>query len=67
MSTQPPELDLRAILEVLNRHGVAYVIVGGVAAGAWARLVDIPIPATYDVDFTPDTAPDNLDRLSPAS
>jgi hypothetical protein len=65
-SAPPPELDLRAILEVLNRHQVAYVIVGGVAAGAWARLANVAVPATYDVDVTPETDAPNLDRLSRA-
>ena len=31
----PPELDLSRIVEVLDRHGVEYLIVGGHAARAY--------------------------------
>ena len=47
------------MVEVLDRHGVAYVLVGGVAArlhGA-SRL-------TWDLDLCPAWEPDNLDRLA---
>ncbi|MGH9303611.1 MAG: hypothetical protein ACRDZ5_04255 [Acidimicrobiales bacterium] len=30
-------LDIARIVEVLNRHKVDYVIIGGVAAEAWAE------------------------------
>ena len=50
-----------AFVEVLNRHGVRYVVIGGAAAQfAVAGVV------TYDVDFTPATDPANLVRLSGA-
>src|SRR4051812_39536568 len=53
--------DGGAILEVLHRHDVAFVLIGGFAAAAQGS----PIP-TYDVDITPDGSPENLARLSAA-
>jgi hypothetical protein len=58
--TTPLRAD--AIVEVLNRHGVRYVVIGAYAAIAQQA----PIRATRDIDFTPDTSPDNLERLSAA-
>ncbi len=49
------------MVEALDRHGVVYVLVGGVAArlhGA-SRL-------TYDLDLCPAWHPDNLERLATA-
>jgi hypothetical protein len=57
-----PPLNAAAIVEVLNRHGVCFVVIGAFAAIAQQA----PIPATRDIDFTPDTAIDNLNRLSAA-
>jgi hypothetical protein len=57
-----PALDAAAIAEVLNRHHVRYVIIGAYAAIAQQA----PIPATRDIDFTPETSLDNLQRLSRA-
>jgi predicted nucleotidyltransferase len=56
-----PEFAFERILEGLNRHGVRFVVVGGVAAVAQGS----PLP-TEDVDVTP--APDraNLERLASA-
>ena len=48
-----PELDPGAIVRALNRHGVRYVIIGGIAV----HLHDLPVPATVDIAFTPDGAP----------
>lgn len=56
-----PPLDAERIVEVLDRHGVVYVLVGGVAArlhGA-TRLTD-------DLDLCPAWHPDNLERLATA-
>lgn len=50
-----------AILEVLARHDVAYVLIGGFAAVVYGS----PFP-TNDVDITPSAAGDNLARLSAA-
>jgi hypothetical protein len=57
-----PQLRAAAIVEVLNRHEVRYVVIGAYAAIAQQA----PIPATRDIDFTPDTSPENLERLSAA-
>jgi hypothetical protein len=59
--TAPP-LRASAIIEVLNRHGVRYVVIGAYAAIAQQA----PIRATRDIDFTPDVSADNLERLSAA-
>jgi hypothetical protein len=53
--------DPEKLLHVLNRHGVAYVVVGGMAAVAHGS----PLP-TEDVDVTPARDRDNLDRLAAA-
>ncbi|MGH3446983.1 MAG: hypothetical protein ACRDQA_26840 [Nocardioidaceae bacterium] len=55
------ELDLSGLLGVLDRHGVAYVLIGGIAAVTHGS----PFP-TEDLDITPAVAPDNLTRLSAA-
>jgi hypothetical protein len=60
------DLDIAAIIETLNRHGVIYVVVGGVAAQVWAMSVGVNIPPTTDIDVTPARDTENLDRLSAA-
>jgi len=55
-------LNAAAIVEVLNRHGVRYVVIGAFAAIAQRA----PIPATRDIDLTPDSSAENLARLSQA-
>jgi len=57
-----PELNAAAIVEALNRNQVRYVIIGAFAAIAQQA----PIPATRDIDLTPETGPENLARLSQA-
>jgi hypothetical protein len=53
--------DVPAFVSVLNRHGVRYVVIGGfVAQGFISDYV------THDVDFTPATDRENLNRLSAA-
>jgi len=54
----PPLPDVAAILEVLVRHEVDFVVIGGVAV-AYHGFVR----ATRDVDVIPSPAPDNLKRL----
>ncbi|MHB8325735.1 MAG: hypothetical protein ACYDEA_01585 [Candidatus Dormibacteria bacterium] len=49
------------VIEVLNRHGVAYVIIGGFAAAAQGSSL-----STGDIDVTPERSPENLARLSEA-
>jgi hypothetical protein len=55
-------LNAAAIINVLNRHGVRYVVIGAFAAIAQRA----PIPATRDIDLTPDSSAGNLTRLSKA-
>lgn len=49
------------ILETLHRHGVDFVLVGGLAAVAHGSSL-----ATADVDITPRRRTDNLERLAAA-
>ncbi len=61
-SLEIPELpDLPAFVEVLNRHRVRYIVIGGAAV-----QFSIPDVVTHDVDFTPATDTENLVRLSGA-
>lgn len=53
--------DPEPILEVLSRHGVLFVVIGGYAA----YLQEAPF-VTYDIDVTPQKTIENLDRLSAA-
>ncbi|TFV64472.1 hypothetical protein E4P41_00915 [Geodermatophilus sp. DF01-2] len=53
--------DAEPVLAVLERHNVEFVVVGGYAA----RLHGAARP-TSDVDVTPRTTRDNLDRLASA-
>jgi hypothetical protein len=57
-----PPLNAAAIVEVLNRHDVHFVVIGAFAAIAQQA----PIAATRDIDLTPETTFDNLNRLSDA-
>jgi len=58
MSRPDPPYDTAAILSALQRRGVRFVLIGGVAAVAHGSPL-----LTEDFDITPDTAPDNLDAL----
>lgn len=62
MSDQPPALDAEAIIAVLNAHSVEYVVIGAFAAQAFGA----PVPPTLDIDFTPASSPENLERLASA-
>jgi hypothetical protein len=53
------EFDLRALLEVLHRGKVRFVVIGGVAVGAHGY-----VRGTEDLDLVPDPDPSNLDRLT---
>lgn len=59
--TAPVELDAERIFDVLARHAVHYVVIGGFAA-----VLHGLARATEDVDITPATEPDNLERLAAA-
>ena len=55
------ELDLPRLFEVLHRHGVVYVLIGGLAAVFHGS----PFP-TEDADITPRKDRPNLSRLAAA-
>jgi hypothetical protein len=54
-------LDIGRLLETLARHGVEYVVIGGVATQVHGQR-----RTTMDLDVTPDPAPENLRRLAAA-
>ena len=56
-----PPLDSESLVDMLDRHGVAYVLVGGLAAIAHGA-----VRATFDVDIVPRWKRDNLDALARA-
>jgi hypothetical protein len=56
-----PEFDPQPILEVLNRHGVDYVVIGGLAGTALGSAY-----ITYDVDVAYERSLANLERLAAA-
>ena len=57
---QPP-FDPLGLLAALERHRVAYVVIGGLA-----RVIQGTDELTRGVDIAPSTKPDNLRRLSSA-
>ncbi len=57
-----PDVDVAGIIGALTRHDVRYVVIGGFAA----ELHGVAIPPTRDIDVTPATGGDNLDRLAAA-
>lgn len=54
-----PELDIRGILAELNREGIEFLVIGGVAVGFHGY-----VRATKDVDIVPAPDPQNLERLA---
>jgi hypothetical protein len=58
---EPPPIDPVAVLAALARHGVRFVLIGGVAA----NVHGYPLP-TEDVDIAPETSAANLRRLAAA-
>jgi hypothetical protein len=54
--------DPEATVRILNKHGVRYVVIGGIAA----QLHDLPVPATVDIDVTPALDLKNLESLANA-
>ena len=59
--TAAEQFDPMRIIEVLDRHHVEYILVGGYAAQLYGSR-----RPTYDIDITPSTTQQNLDRLSAA-
>ena len=57
-----PDVDVGVMLEILDRHDVEYIVIGGFAI----ELHDVAIPPTRDVDITPAQSPANLRRLAEA-
>jgi len=53
-----PRTDFARILEILRRHRVRFILVGGVAA----VIEGVPV-STFDLDIVHDRASDNLTRL----
>lgn len=51
-------LDFAAILQVLARHAVDFIVVGGVAGAVHGSPL-----ATFDLDVVHSTRPENIDRL----
>ena len=58
-SSEP--FDPRALLGVLDRHHVAFIVIGGLA-----RVIEGADEITRGVDITPSTKPENLRRLADA-
>jgi hypothetical protein len=56
------DAQIAAVVGCLNRHGVAYVVVGGAAS----QLHGAPVERTRDTDIVPAKTPQNLDRLAAA-
>lgn len=54
-------LDIGDLIEVLSRHEVDYVVIGGVATQVHGHR-----RTTMDLDLTPDPDPENLSRLGAA-
>jgi len=54
-------LDVGYLIEVLSRHEVDYVVIGGVATQVHGHR-----RTTMDLDLTPDPDPENLSRLGAA-
>ncbi len=54
-------LDLGELIAALARHGVDYLVIGGVATQVHGHR-----RTTMDLDLTPDPSPENLQRLSAA-
>jgi hypothetical protein len=55
------QFDPRALLGVLDRHRVAFIVIGGLA-----RVIEGADEVTRGIDITPSTKPENLRRLADA-
>jgi hypothetical protein len=56
-----PDLDVDRVVEALDRHGVQYLLIGGVAARFHGS-----VRRTEDIDVLPRDDEDNLERLASA-
>ena len=57
----PPPLDVDRIVDTFRRHGVDFVVIGGIAVLAHGHP-----RATFDLDFMADLALRNMERLAAA-
>jgi hypothetical protein len=58
---KPTKLDPYGLLQALDRHRVAHVVIGG-----FARIVQGTEEMTYGLDITPSVREQNLERLEQA-
>jgi hypothetical protein len=56
-----PEPDLSSLIATLDRHGVDYVLIGGMAARVYGSTM-----ATQDLDILASDLPQNMERLAAA-
>ena len=56
-----PSLQIKELLQALDRHGVEFIVIGGVAGLAHGSSYP-----TYDLDILYARAPSNLERLAAA-
>ena len=61
MAERPPKFDPLAVLTALDRHRVAYIVVGG-----FGRVVRGTEEITRGLDIVPSTKPENLQKLEEA-
>lgn len=55
-----PKLDVIGMVSQLAASNVRYILIGGIAA----QTMDLPVPATIDLDITPMRTQGNLRNLS---
>ena len=61
MPSSAPEPDLSSLIATLDRHGVDYVLIGGMAARVYGSTM-----ATQDLDILASDLPQNMERLAAA-
>ena len=61
MAEQPPKFDPLGVLATLDRHRVAYIVIGG-----FGRVVRGTEEITRGLDIVPSAKPDNLRKLEEA-
>ncbi len=57
----PPALDVKRIVATFDRHGVQYLLIGGLGATLYGA-----VRVTQDIDVLPQTDIENLSRLAAA-
>ena len=57
-----PDVDAGRIVEVLQRHDVKFVVIGGFAVELW----DVAVQPTLDIDITPESSSANMKKLASA-